>query len=92
VSHYYVVIFLLQIVPAVLLLANRMFSPARLCIFAAWVDTIYCAPRFLLCVIAASISVIASRALPMRRKSFGPQCRHRSTSLHLPGRGFSPGE
>jgi hypothetical protein len=31
----------------------KMFSTARHCIFAALVDTIYCAPSFLLCVIAA---------------------------------------
>jgi hypothetical protein len=47
----------------------KMFSTARLCIFAALVDTIYCAPGFLLCVIAASISVIASPLLPLQMNS-----------------------
>jgi len=39
-----------------------MFSTARPCISAVLVDTICCAPSFLLCVIAASISTIASLA------------------------------
>jgi len=46
-----------------------MFSTAWLCIFAALVDTIYCAPSFLLCVIAASISVTASPLLPLPMNS-----------------------